>query len=223
MGKVEKITTQRDSARVALGECILDRDAKARAIELAREAVARSNDLVADAERHAEAVKIALSSARDGREARLRKAIEGGAVIEKAPSTREQRFAELDAADELAAAKSVLTNCMASLAFASDAEQWAQRKVEAAAVPVLAGETDRLIAEAESHQAALDAKHATLLWLHRLLPPGDAEQRKLGFALPRPPPPGVKARDYRTPPEWAAAREALRARPMAPTKFRASR
>jgi hypothetical protein len=109
MGKVEKIATQRDSARVALAECILDRDAKAKATELARSAVAKSNDLVSDAERHAEAVKIALSSARDGREARLRQAVEGGTVIEKPASTREQRFAELDAADELEIARKVLS------------------------------------------------------------------------------------------------------------------
>jgi hypothetical protein len=208
MGKVEKIATQRDSARDALAECILDRDAKAKAATLAREAVERSNALVSDAERHAEAVKIALSNARDGREARLRQAIEGGTAIEKVPSTREQRFAELDAADELAAAKSVLTNCVASLTFAANDLQWAQRKVEAAVAPILAGEIDRLIAEAESHQAALDAKHATLLWLRAVLPPVEQHLR-LNFALPPPPPPGVTARDYRPPAEWVAAREAL--------------
>jgi hypothetical protein len=208
MGKVEKIATQRDSARIALGECILDRDAKAKATELAREAVERSNELVADAERHEEAVKIALTNARDGREARLRQAIEGGAAIEKVPSTREQRFAELDAADELAAAKSVLTNCAASLTFAANDLQWAHRKVEAAAAPVLAGEIDRLIAEAESLQAALDGKHATLLWLRHVLPPVEQHQR-INFALPPPTPPGVKARDYRAPADWVAAREQL--------------
>jgi hypothetical protein len=160
---------------------------------------------VAEAERHAEAVKIALSNARDGREARLRQAIEGGAVIEKAPSTRDQRFAELDAADELAAAKSVLTNCMASLTSAANDLQWAQRKVEAAAAPVLAGEIDRLIVEAASLQAALDAKHATLLWLRAVLPPVEQHLR-LNFALPPPTPPGVRGRDYRPPPEWIAAR-----------------
>jgi hypothetical protein len=131
MGKVETIKAVPDQRRIALEEVILDRDAKAKATELAREAVERSNQLVADAERHAEAVKIALAAARDGREARLQEAIEGGAVIEKPTSTREQRFAELDAADELSAAKSVLTNCMASLAFAVDAQGWAQRRVEA--------------------------------------------------------------------------------------------
>jgi hypothetical protein len=148
LGKVQKMTEPpRDQLRIALAECILDRHAKARATELAREAVAGSNDLVAEAERHAEAVKIALSSARDGREARMREAIEGGGGVEKPVSTREQRFAEIDAADELAAAKSVLANCVASLGFAADAEQWARRKVEAAVTPILTAEVERLLDE----------------------------------------------------------------------------
>jgi hypothetical protein len=208
MGKVEKIATQRDSARIALGECILDRDAKAKATELAREAVERSNELVADAERHEEAVKIALSSARDGREARLREAVESGSVIEKPPPSSQARFALDDAAAELEIARRVLATSTASLAFAVDAQQWAQRKVEATAAPVLAGEIDRLIVEAVSLQAALDAKHATLLWLRAVLPPVEQHLR-LNFALPPPTPPGVRARDYPPPPEWIAAREAL--------------
>jgi hypothetical protein len=208
MGKVEKIATQHDGARVALAECILDRDAKAKATELAREAVERSNELVADAERHEEAVKSALSCARDGREARLREAIESGSVIEKPLPSSQARFALDDAAAELEIARKVLATSTASLGFALDAQQWAQRKVEAAAAPVLAGEIDRLIAEAVSLQAALDDKHATLLWLRGVLPPVEQHLR-LNFALPPPTPPGVKPRDYRPPAEWVAARGAL--------------
>jgi hypothetical protein len=209
LGKVQKMTEPpRDELRIALAESILDRDAKAKATELAREAVERSNELVADAERHEDAVKIALTSAREGREARLREAVESGSVIEKPPPSSQARFALDDAAAELEIARKVLATSTASLAFAVDAQQWAQRKVEAAAAPVLAGEIDRLIVEAVSLQAALDDKHATLLWLRGVLPPVEEYQR-IGRALPPPPPPGVKARDYRPPAEWVAAREAL--------------
>jgi hypothetical protein len=214
LGKVLKTTTAppHDQLRVALAECILDRNAKAKATGLAREAVSKSNDLVSDAERHAEAVKIALASARDGREARLREAVEGGGVIEKPASTREARFAEQDAADELAAAKSVLTNCMASLAFAADAEQWAQRKVEAAAAPVLGLAADRLIADADTMKKQLDAQYALLAWVERLLPPGDAVRQRVALSLPPGPPPGVHAVHYRSlpaPPEWLSTLDAL--------------
>jgi hypothetical protein len=54
--------------------------------------------------------------------------------------------------------------------------------MQAAVARLLAGEINRLIAEAESLQAVLDDKHATLLWLHRLLRPGDAERQKIRFA-----------------------------------------
>jgi len=74
----------------------------------------------------AEAVKSALASARDGREVRLREAVEGGALIERAVSTREQRFAERDAADEEATARRMLASCKESAEAASEAEQWAQ-------------------------------------------------------------------------------------------------
>jgi hypothetical protein len=215
MGKQQPIEVPRDSARVALGECILDRDAKAKATALAREAVERSNALVSDAEEHAaEAVSIALFDARDGREARLREAVEGGSVIEKPASTREARFAKLDAADELAAAKSVLTNCMSSLTFAANAQEWAQRKVEAAVAPVLGSAADRLIAEADTMRKQLDSRYALLAWIERLLPPGDSVRQRVGHALPPGPPPGVGGVHYRSlpaPPEWLAALDRLMA------------
>jgi hypothetical protein len=145
----------------------------------------------------------------DSREARLREAIESGSVIEKPASTREQRFAELDAADELAAAKSVLTNCMASLAFAVDAEQWAQRKVEAAVTPILTAEVDRLLDETTRLNDELHRKHEVLIWMRNLLLPGNDQRKRIGYALPPPAPPGVRETDYRTPEDWVAAREAL--------------
>jgi hypothetical protein len=212
VGKQQPIEVQRDSVRVALSECILDRDAKAKATLLAREAVERSNELVAEAERHAEAVKIALSNARDGREARLREAVEGGAVIDKPASTREQRFAELDAADELEIARKVMATSTATLAFAIDAQQWAERKVEAAVAPVLGSAADRLIVEADTMKKQLDSRYALLAWIERLLPPGDAVRQRVGLALPPGPPPGVAGVHYRSlpaPPEWLASLDRL--------------
>jgi hypothetical protein len=217
MGKQQPIEVQRDSARVALGECIFDRDAKAKATALAREAVERSKELVADAEQHAEAVKIALSSARDGREARLREAIEGGAVIENPASTSQARFALDDAEDELEIARKVMATSAASLGFAIDALQWAQRKVEAAVTPVLTAEIGRLLDEATKLREQFDAKCATLIWLRNTcLAPGGEQRQRINSILPPPPGPGVVGPDYRPPVEWVAAREALLQRADAP-------
>jgi hypothetical protein len=216
LGKGQTVE-QRDSARASLSECIADRDAKARATALAGEAIGRAAAQVEEATRHADAVKIALASARDGREARLREAVEGGAVIEKAVSTREQRFAELDAADEEAAARRVLASCKESAEAAAEAENWAQRKTEAAVLPVLASEIGRLLDEATKLREQLDAKFATLIWLRNTcLAPGGDERLRINSLLPPPPPPGVVVPDYREPTEWIAAREALLVDPDAP-------
>jgi hypothetical protein len=209
--KVLKTTTAppHDPLRVALAECILDRDAKGRATELAREAVERSNELVADAERHEEAVKIALSSARDGREARLREAIESGSVIEKPPSSSQARFALDDAAAELEIARKVLATSTASLGFVLDAQRWAERKVEACVAPILAAEVDRVLVETTRLSDELHGKHEVLIWLRSQLPPGGDERMRINSILPPPAPPGVRETDYRTPEDWVAAREAL--------------
>jgi hypothetical protein len=210
LGKVQKMTEPpRDELRVALAEVIVDRDAKAKATELAREAVERSNELVADAERHEEAVKIALSSARDGREARLREAIESGSVIEKPPSSSQARFALDDAAAELEIARKVLATSTASLGFALDAQRWAERKAETCVAPILTAEVDRLLVDVARLSDELHGKREVLLWLRSQLLPGGDERMRINAVLPPPAAPGVRETDYRTPAEWIAAREAL--------------
>jgi hypothetical protein len=212
----EQRLSRASARRLALAECIRDRDAKAKATALAREAVEKANELVAEAERHAEAVKSALSSARDGREARLREAIEGGAVIEKPASTSQARFALDDAEDELEIARKVLATSAASLAFAIDAQRWAQHKVEAAVTPILTAETGRLLDEAAKLREQFDAKCATLIWLRdTCLAPGGDERQRINSMLPPSPPPGVAGPEYRPPADWIAAREALLADPDA--------
>jgi hypothetical protein len=209
LSKVQKIVEAvRNPHRASLAEAIEERKEMSLALERAKAAVERANGLVGDAERHSEAVKIALASARDGREARLREAVQGGDVIEAAVSRREARFAEIDAADELEAARKVLVDCMAALADADEDVRRAKDRVESAVAPILAAEIERVIAEAESLQAALDAKRSTLIWLRGVLPPGEMHQR-ITRALPPPAPPGVRPPDYRPSTEWIAAREAL--------------
>jgi hypothetical protein len=138
MGKLEKIIDP--PARAALAGHIADRDAKADAVVRAKASAARANEMVAEAERHAETVKAVLASVRTGHEARLRQAAEGGGVAGAAISSREARFAEIDATDELEAARKVLLDCMSALAEAEEDARRARARVEAAAGAVLAGE-----------------------------------------------------------------------------------
>lgn len=199
--------------RAILAEAIAAWHDADRIAGVARASVERAETLVAEAEAHAKAVTIALASARNGHAARLRAAAEGG-VIEAPASTREARFAELDAAEELEAARSVLAECNASAADADDDARRAQRRVEAAVAPILAGEIDRLIAEAEGLRAQLDGKYSVLTWLRSFALPGSEESQKIGFAVP-PPPPGVRAPDCQPPAEWVAARSTLLVDPTA--------
>jgi hypothetical protein len=71
--------------------------------------------------------------------------------------------------------------------------------------PILMAEIDRLVAEATRLSDELHGKH--LIWLRSQLPPGADERIRINRVLP--PPPGVRERDYRTPEDWVAAREAL--------------
>jgi hypothetical protein len=148
-------------------------------------------------------------SARDGREARLREAIESGSVIEKPPSSSQARFALDDAAAELEIARKVLATSTASLGFVLDAQRWAERKVEACVAPILAAEVDRVLVETTRLSDELHGKHEVLIWLRSQLPPGGDERMRINSILPPPAPPGVRETDYRTPEDWVAAREAL--------------
>jgi hypothetical protein len=205
VSKAEKAQT--DPRRAELAEAIRERDEFERIAGAARVALDRANDLVEAASTHAEAVQIALSSARDGREKRLRQAVEGGDVIEAAVSRREARFAEIDAADELETARKVSIGCRSALAEAEADADRAQRRVEAASLPVLAGEVDRLLAEAAAIHETLEAKLAAVDFVNAFLIPGSPERTRI--ALTRPPlPPGVMPADRRGHPALAAWREA---------------
>jgi hypothetical protein len=205
MSKPEK--TQADQKRAALAEAIREHaDADAERIA-ARAALDRATGLVEDAQSHSEAVKAALATARDGRASRLRQAAQGGDVIEVATSSREARFAEIDAADELAAARDVLTGCQANADDAEDGANRALKRVEAAALPVLTGEVNRVLAEAAELHAAYEAKMAAVDFLTLLLPFGSPERVKITLMRPTLPP-GVSPPDRSQHPAVAAWREA---------------
>jgi hypothetical protein len=111
--------------------------------------------------------------------------------------------------DALEAAQAALAACRASLSDAETDARHAGSRVEGATVPILAASVDRLLIEAQNLRERLDEKHAVLIWIRNLLPPGGDAGQRIAFALPPPPPPGVPAPAYPPPAEWIAAREAL--------------
>jgi hypothetical protein len=64
---------------------------------------------------------------------------------------------------------------------------------------ILAGEVDRLIAEAEALQYQLDGKRAVLRLLESQLAQGSSERGKVSMALPAPSPAGQYYRRHSLP------------------------
>jgi hypothetical protein len=73
---------------------------------------------------------------------------------------------------------------------------------------ILAGEVDRLIAEAEALQSQLDGKRAVLRLLESQLEPGSSERGRVSMALPAPSPAGQYYRRHLALGPWRAAQEA---------------
>jgi hypothetical protein len=73
---------------------------------------------------------------------------------------------------------------------------------------ILAGEVDRLIAEAEALQSQFDGKRAVLRLLESQLEPGSSERGRVSMALPAPSPAGQYYRRHLALGPWRAAQEA---------------
>jgi hypothetical protein len=215
MGKVEKIATERDPHRVALGEAIEDRDEKSRAVERAKAALERANFLTEQAEARLESAKGALSAWRSDQAARVLVTASTGAPAAPAQSAREARIEVVDAEDAHDASMAALSACAARLSDATEDLNRAQGRVESAAADTLAGQIDRLASEAANLQELLHRKYEELYWVRGQVRFGGEDYRRAAEALPPPAPPGVKAREFRAPSEWMAAREALLTNPSA--------
>ena len=201
MGKIEKVETQRDPRRVALGEAIANHNERSRAFDAAKAAVARANTLVDAAETRHQLAKAGLAAWRTNQVERLHAAAATGEELPQ-ESGRAARAAAEDAADEIESAKSVLVDCMAARTEAEKALQWAVLRLESAVAPVLTSEVASLIAQATSLREEYHEKCAALTWLKDQLLPGGDERERINAVPP--------------PPEWVAAQEALRTNPDAP-------
>jgi hypothetical protein len=207
MGKAEKIETRPDQARAALAEAIADRDERVRDAKLAGEAVASASDLVEQASARHELAKATLSATRSDLVARALATASTGSAAGPPLSARQARTELADADDAIEAATAALTACTASLSDCEDDARRAGSRVEAASVTVLAGEVDRLLAEAAAINDTLEAKLAAIDFVTSLMPFGSPERQRI--ALTRPTlPPGVEPPDRRGHPAVAAWREA---------------
>jgi hypothetical protein len=157
---------QRSPERQRLAEAHVRRDEAARDVEEARRALARGRDAVAKAEAGLAAAQAATAAAAEHRAAELQRA----ADLEQPPpgsTMRRARAAELEAEDEVNAARAALAGLQARLGTADDA-LWAANNLLTAYVDcVLRSLAQRTLADAEAAaERFLQARMLLLYFLH---------------------------------------------------------
>jgi hypothetical protein len=216
-----KLATERDPARAELAAAIEAATVAERAAASARNAATRAGEMVEQAQQQLEAASAAVTSARELQADRLADAAKTGNAPAPDRSMREARAREVDATDELDAARAALATCETGARRDEDAHQRANRAVGAAADAVIrsSGTIGRLLKETAALQVQLGEKRRTLLFLFHgslvseedwcnvnsfLAPPNfPAISQKLGFST------SLNADWPHAPPSWRAAREAL--------------
>ena len=98
--------------------------------------------------------------------------------------------------------------CSATSSKASKTIGWTASTFSVLMKLILAGEVDRLIAEAEALQSQLDGKCAVLRLLESQLKPGSSERGRVSMALSAPSPAGQYYRRHLALGPWRAAQEA---------------
>ena len=111
-----------------------------------------------------------------------------------------------DAADDLEVAKEALAMFEGARGECDDGLRRAERRVAQAIEPIMAGEIDRLISEAEALRGALEGKRAILACLGHWFDLGAPERLKLRLALGDASWPGL---NHPAAEPWRRAREAL--------------
>jgi multidrug efflux pump subunit AcrA (membrane-fusion protein) len=148
----------------------------------------------------------------------LETATTGAAAPSPEISARESRAEAADALDALEAAQAAKAATQAALGDAEADLQRAQHRVEAAGLPVIAGEVDRLLAEAAAIRETLEAKLAAIDFVTNIMPFGSSERVRIDLTR-APLPPGVEPPDRSRHPAvvvWREAQTALQKNADAP-------
>lgn len=154
-----------DPLRVALADAIDASRKTDAAIESRRGAIVRATELVEKAERGLEAASAMVADAR-GRHAQAVAEAAAGGTPPSSPSTmRAARVAEVDAQDEVDAAKSALAQLEGGLPNLQEHAVRAESKVRAAVNAVVASAAKPFLEETRELQAELVAKRAILQFL----------------------------------------------------------
>jgi hypothetical protein len=217
-----------DPLRANLAEAISARDEAQRAAEDARGAVARARAMVAQAEARLVSAAATTASAKEAWAERMTTAAATGVAPPPDRGTRDARLGEVDAQDDLDAARSALATCEAAVGGPEYLVGKAEERAAAAADAVLVGPgavtVAKLLAEAQVVQDDLVNRRVVLRFFLRekIIAPGPEADAVASFLLsversiPGPPPWGkIGAVDFQNwdkhpaADPWRAARAAL--------------
>ena len=148
----EAIERSTDAERIAIAA----REAVTRASEMVKAATAQLDDATAD-----------VATARERQATNMAAAAKSGAASSPDKSMREARAQEIDASDELDAARAALAACEAALIEPEKTHTNAQQYVESCADAVMATGVAALLVEAEAIQRELGVKRAVLQFLRK--------------------------------------------------------
>jgi hypothetical protein len=157
-----KLISQRSQARAELADAMEHVAAADNAVEAVRAAVKRANEMAVAASSRLDEARTEVAEAKEAQTARLVASASTGEPLKPDTTLRAARMREIEAADELDAARDALALVEARLDDPETDHRRAKERVERAVEVVFVGDVDRLIEEAREAQAKVAEKRAVL-------------------------------------------------------------
>jgi len=159
---IKLVTPQRSAERSELAAAIEHVSAADNSVEAVRAAVGRANEMVSAASERLEEARVEVANAKEAQTARLVASASSGEALKPDTTLRSARMREIEAADDLDAARDALALVEARLDDPETDHRRAKERVGRAVEAVFVGEVDRLIEEAREAQAKVAEKRAVL-------------------------------------------------------------
>jgi hypothetical protein len=159
---IKLVTPQRSAERSELAAAIEHVSAADNSVEAVRAAVGRANEMVSAASERLEEARVEVANAKEAQTARLVASASSGEALAPDTTLRAARMREIEAADDLDAARDALGLVEQRLDDPELDQRRAKERLERAREAVFVGEVDRLIEEAREAQAKVAEKRAVL-------------------------------------------------------------
>jgi hypothetical protein len=160
--KLKIVIHQRSGERAELSAAIEHVAAADNTLEAVRAAVKRANEMVSAASEQLDVARAEVATAKEAQTSRLVASASSGEALAPDTTLRAARMRELEAADDLDAARSALGLLEARLDDPEHDHHRAKDRLDRTVEAVFVGDVDRLLAEALAAQALVAEKRAVL-------------------------------------------------------------